>query len=1100
MKMQCVLLLLVLLVMACSTTAKVELDARPDTKVVEAVTEVVTPDVVVPREVLLDLPRTEETFGTEIAPEFVGPGCEAGEGCFLDPCAENSQCQSSWCVEHMGDGVCTQSCQDECPPGWSCKQVAGTDPDVVYVCASDYANLCKPCKDGNGCLSPSGVADVCVDYGEEGSFCGGACATDEDCPWGFSCLTTVTVDGIDTLQCVADAGVCPCTDKSVSLGLWTPCETAGEFGACEGKRVCTEGGLTPCDAGVPTEETCNGVDDDCDGSVDEPTESGGNFINLCDDGNECTEDTCEGVDGCQSSALEGTECKDGDICTVADHCIAGECSGDPVICDDDNPCTDNACTENGGCEYAPNLADCDDGDPCTVADECNAGLCAGTQISCECDVDADCLELEDGDLCSGTLVCNTEVLPHQCSTDLATVVECPEPEGVDAICLAAACDGLSGECSLVPAHEALACEDGDPCTIGDTCQTGICAAGTSLNCNDGNLCTDDACEAGEGCAYSHNEAACDDGDLCTLGDVCSFGECEAGEGTLACDDGNVCTTDSCVPGVGCGHVAQDGACDDGDACTVGDHCAGGLCVFDGLAQCDDGNVCTDDLCLPGEGCQYTANEVPCDDGNSCTIGDQCKNGNCEPTGQLPCDDGNLCTVDSCDPVLGCEHAGNDNPCDDQNPCTVNDQCKGGVCVAGDAAVCDDANICTNDSCDPATGCEYGLNVSPCNDDNLCTVDDHCHLGDCIGGGDLVCDDGSVCTDDSCQPASGCKFEVVVEPCCSGGTEACGDVCVNTAFNPAHCGDCFEPCGPAEVCVDGDCKSDCAEGQTKCGLACTNTDFDPDNCGDCEEVCVGADNAAGICVGGECTELCLAGYSDCNLDMELDGCEVNLLTDPLHCGFCGDACGEVTHGTKACEDGGCVIEGCDGTWLNCDGMYNTGCEVDTKTNGSHCGECNNDCGQGFACIDSECVEMSTSFIVMAEKDITFNGVNYLLLKVGFSSFQSQSANWCYEYRDLCNSYGLDPTGCGKNWNSSFYKVCRDTYGSKTYDNSLSCNPSGPISQAAKDNGFNDAHTWNSFGYHYCNETCAKTLCSGTGCHTALSYIDATQSHGYTLCIK
>jgi len=182
------------------------------------------------------------------------------------------------------------------------------------------------------------------------------------------------------------------------------------------------------------------------------------------------------------------------------------------------------------------------------------------------------------------------------------------------------------------------------------------------------------------------------------------------------------------------------------------------------------------------------------------------------------------------------------------------------------------------------------------------------------------------------------------------------------------------------------------------------------------------------------------------------------------------------------------------------MYNTGCEVDTKTNGSHCGECNNDCGQGFACIDSECVEMSTSFIVMAEKDITFNGVNYLLLKVGFSSFQSQSANWCYEYRDLCNSYGLDPTGCGKNWNSSFYKVCRDTYGSKTYDNSLSCNPSGPISQAAKDNGFNDAHTWNSFGYHYCNETCAKTLCSGTGCHTALSYIDATQSHGYTLCIK
>ena len=235
-------------------------------------------------------------------------------------------------------------------------------------------------------------------------------------------------------------------------------------------------------------------------------------------------------------------------------------------------------------------------------------------------------------------------------------------------------------------------------------------------------------------------------------------------------------------------------------------------------------------------------------------------------------------------------------------------------------------------------------------------------------------------------------------------------------------------------------------------------------------------------------------------MAADGCEVNLLADPLHCGFCGDACDDVAHGTKGCVDGDCVIGACDGLWKDCDGVYNTGCEVDTKSNGKHCGECDNDCGQGFACIDSQCVEMQTSFIVMAEKDITWKGVNYLLLKVGFASYQSQSSNWCYEYRDLCQSYGLDPTGCGENWNSSHYKTCRDTYGSVTYDNSLGCNPSHQVSQAAKANGFGDANGQNSFGYHYCDQTCAKTLCSGDHCHTGLSYIDATKNHGYTLCIK
>ena len=131
------------------------------------------------------------------------PECAPGDGCFLDPCADNGDCLSGWCVEHMGEKVCTSACQAECPSGWSCQQVAGTDPDLVFVCVSDFANLCRPCAQGSDCKSVGGADDVCVDYGAEGASCGGTCAVDDDCPWGFSCATTVTVDGISTTQCVA---------------------------------------------------------------------------------------------------------------------------------------------------------------------------------------------------------------------------------------------------------------------------------------------------------------------------------------------------------------------------------------------------------------------------------------------------------------------------------------------------------------------------------------------------------------------------------------------------------------------------------------------------------------------------------------------------------------------------------------------------------------------------------------------------------------------------------------------------------------------------------------------------------------------------------
>ena len=70
--------------------------------------------------------------------------------------------------------------------------------------------------------------------------------------------------------------------------------------------------LPPCEASGS--ETCNGLDDDCDGLTDEQT---------CDDANVCTFDVCQG--GVCAHAFAGGPCDDGLPCTVAEACDAGVC-------------------------------------------------------------------------------------------------------------------------------------------------------------------------------------------------------------------------------------------------------------------------------------------------------------------------------------------------------------------------------------------------------------------------------------------------------------------------------------------------------------------------------------------------------------------------------------------------------------------------------------------------------------------------------------------------------------------------------------------------------------------------------------------------------
>jgi hypothetical protein len=75
----------------------------------------------------------------------------------------------------------------------------------------------------------------------------------------------------------------------------------------------------------------------------------------CDDGNPCTQDSCDPATGtCVHTPVpDGTPCNDGNPCTQNDTCINGACVSTPVNCDDGIACTQDSCDPASGCVHTP---------------------------------------------------------------------------------------------------------------------------------------------------------------------------------------------------------------------------------------------------------------------------------------------------------------------------------------------------------------------------------------------------------------------------------------------------------------------------------------------------------------------------------------------------------------------------------------------------------------------------------------------------------------------------------------------------------------------------------------------------------------------------
>ena len=115
-------------------------------------------------------------------------------------------------------------------------------------------------------------------------------------------------------------------------------------------------------------------------------------------------------------------------------------------------------------------------------------------------------------------------------------------------------------------NDAVGGEEGEVIDSGEEDASAECES--SLDCDDGNPCAKGLCIGGT-CEWIPISVFCDDGSLCTVNDICVGLDC-VGE-DLVCNDGDPCTQDACDPQVGCSHNVLDPACYDEVPCD-GENC------------------------------------------------------------------------------------------------------------------------------------------------------------------------------------------------------------------------------------------------------------------------------------------------------------------------------------------------------------------------------------------------------------------------------------------------------------------------------------------------------------------------------------------------
>jgi MYXO-CTERM domain-containing protein len=212
---------------------------------------------------------------------------------------------------------------------------------------------------------------------------------------------------------------------------------SGGGGACQtglpgicgpGTMQCQSGVLTCVQTSQPGSEVCNGVDDDCNGPVDEGDDICPNDT-VCDQGScvpKCNNDEfpCPSDKVCSPKGLcvdsecldtncpAGTKCDkgqcvapcDGVVCPHGQVCVVGACI-DPcaaITCDPTQLCVAGACVDHCDC------TGCAAAETCEPTGLCLPTLCVG--VTCNageyCDASGTCIDACAGAVCPEGQICS----------------------------------------------------------------------------------------------------------------------------------------------------------------------------------------------------------------------------------------------------------------------------------------------------------------------------------------------------------------------------------------------------------------------------------------------------------------------------------------------------------------------------------------------------------------------------------------------------------------------------------------------------------------------------------------------------------------------
>jgi hypothetical protein len=408
----------------------------------------------------------------------------------------------------VGVGACERSGIVTCASGASaCNAVAGSPS--AEVCD----NLDNDC-DG---VTDNGLTDI--NKSCDTSLLGVCGAGSTTCEAGgvLACTPHVAVGTVTETCNDLDDDCDGSTDEGFNVGV--ACSSG--VGACQrsGVIACDAQGGAMCDAvpGNPSIELCNGVDDDCDGAVDQGNPESGASCPTTLPG------ACSvGLTSCQSSEVVCVPVRQPDQ-------VAEWCNGVDDDCDAETDegfnvgatCVNGigacersgliVCNEQGGasCDAVPGIPDAERCDG--LDNNCDGSTDEGFDLGSACTNGVGACQR------SGALVCNDQG-EAVCDAE-------PAAPGVEL------CDGLDNNCDG-------ATDEGDP-EGGTACTTdlpGVCAAGVT-SCRSGALA----------CVASTQPGAV--AEICNgLDDDC--------DGTV---DEDACASATKTPSAGCGCTGSPGA-------------------------------------------------------------------------------------------------------------------------------------------------------------------------------------------------------------------------------------------------------------------------------------------------------------------------------------------------------------------------------------------------------------------------------------------------------------------------------------------------------------------------------------------------------------